>query len=180
MLKVTVKEFAKHRKITERSVFRYLLSGGIPAEAKIKEGRKLFIDQEAADAYMDDNFTPRRVLLAGAAGHVPPTPLPSPVMAVEDVTVAARTAGLSYTDARALSQRYKAALLKLEIDERTGKLVDAEQIKAVAFGKARTLRDSLLNIPDRLAPILAAEGDQVRVSEILAEEIRAALEELTR
>lgn len=175
MHKVTVKEFAKHRGITERSVFRYLLSGGIPKEARIKEGRKLFIDQDVADAYMDSNFTPRKVLLA--AGQSTPS---SPVMAAKDLTQQAQTAGLSYTDARALSQQYRAALLKLEIDEKTGKLVDAEAVKNAAFCKARTLRDSLLNIPDRVAPILAAENDQMKISEILTGEIRQALDELAR
>ena len=40
------------------------------------------------------------------------------------------------------------------------------------------MRDALLNIPERLAAMLAAEADERRVHEILAAEIRAALEAL--
>jgi metal-dependent amidase/aminoacylase/carboxypeptidase family protein len=43
----------------------------------------------------------------------------------------------------------------------------------------RVVRDALLNIPERLAAMLASEGDERRVHQILATEIRAAMEELT-
>ena len=41
--------------------------------------------------------------------------------------------------------------------------------------KFRTFRDGMLNIPDRVAAVLAAESDPARVHEILATEIRKAL-----
>ena len=43
----------------------------------------------------------------------------------------------------------------------------------------KPLRDSLLNIPDRLAGMLAAESDAQKIHAMLATEIRQALEELT-
>ena len=60
-----------------------------------------------------------------------------------------------------------------------GKYVDADDVKVAAFNKARVVRDSLLNIPERLAAVLAAEGDERRVHQIMVAEIRAACEELT-
>ena len=95
-------------------------------------------------------------------------------------TEKAGTAGLSFHEARTLNERYKAALRKIELDEKTGRLVEAEQVKIAAFNKSRGIRDSLLNIPDRVAPILAAETDGFRISEILNQELKAALEELSR
>jgi hypothetical protein len=47
-----------------------------------------------------------------------------------------------------------------------------------AFTKARTVRDNLLNIPDRLAATLAAEADVDKVHQMLTGEIRKALDEL--
>lgn len=48
-----------------------------------------------------------------------------------------------------------------------------------AFNKARTVRDNLLNIPGRLAPLVAAESDERRCFALIDQEIRQALVELT-
>jgi hypothetical protein len=177
MPKVSVKEFAKHRKITEQSVSRYITTGVIPAAAKTKVNNRIQIDQEMADAHIDANITPRRILLAG--GGVAKSTAPLPENAADIIGAPKAHGGLSYTDARAWAQRYKAALLKVELEEKQGKLIDAEAVKAAAFNKGRMLRDSLLNIPDRMAAILAAESDQIKIADILAAEIRAALDELS-
>ena len=68
----------------------------------------------------------------------------------------------------------------LDIDEkvRTKQYVDADEIKAVAFNRARVTRDRIMNIPDRLAASLAAQNDIDTVREILAKELRIALEGL--
>jgi hypothetical protein len=68
----------------------------------------------------------------------------------------------------------------LDIDEkvRTKQYVDADEIKAVAFNRARVTRDRIMNIPDRLAATLAAQNDIGTVREILAKELRIALEGL--
>jgi hypothetical protein len=68
----------------------------------------------------------------------------------------------------------------LDIDEkvRTKQYVDSDEIKAVAFNRARVTRDRIMNIPDRLAATLAAQNDIDTVREILAKELRIALEGL--
>jgi hypothetical protein len=176
MLKVTVREYAKHRGITERSARRYLSDGLIPEPAIIREGRFLFINQTAADKALNSSLTTRRQLLEGK-------PLPSAGKAAQKVKIETvqkgGTTGLSFHDARTLAQRHKTALLKIELDEKTGRLVDAEQVKVSAFNRARQVRDSLLNIPDRISPILAAEREERTVSAMLVKEIKIALEELT-
>ena len=168
MIKVTVEQYAKHKGIVGRSVRRYLADGMIPESAVIREGkRRIFIDQEKADKSLE-NATTRKELLA----------VEKPIAEADMMTAATKagTSGLSFHEARTLSQRYKAALLKIELEERTGKLIDAEKVKSAAFAQARTVRDALLNIPDRVSPILAAERDQLKVADLLTNEIRAALE----
>ncbi|MEW6505508.1 MAG: hypothetical protein AB1457_16240 [Chloroflexota bacterium] len=86
--------------------------------------------------------------------------------------------GIDYVTARALNEQYKAAVRKLEYEERIGKLVDAKKVQETAFDIARRVRDGLLNIPDRVSAVLAAEKDEVRVRNLLADEIRAVLSEL--
>ena len=171
MPRVTVKEFAVHRKVTERSVRQYLSDGLIPKAAITRAGRRIEIDQGKADKFLDKRITTRKELLGKDSPTIPTK---------QEVTKQAGTAGLSFTEARTLSQRYRAALLKVQLDQTTGRLVDAEQVKATAFAKARAVRDALLNIPDRIAPILAAEGDAARVTEIITREIRQALEGLSK
>lgn len=47
------------------------------------------------------------------------------------------------------------------------------------FALGRRARDTLLGVPDRLAPILAGETDQTVIHRLLTEEITRGLSELT-
>ncbi len=80
-----------------------------------------------------------------------------------------------YTKARAVREHYQARLAKIDYEERTGRLVSKDEVQVAAFNKFRQFRDNLLNLPDRLAAMLAAETEAARVYEILAGEIRKAL-----
>ena len=66
-----------------------------------------------------------------------------------------------------------------------GELVNADQVKHDAFKTARIIRDTLLNIPTRVAGQLAGElglsqgQGQEQVFQILNKEIQQALEVLT-
>lgn len=170
MPKVTVKQYAEHRDLTERQLRRYLADGMIPPAALSKKGRIIQIDTDKADRILDKAVMSSKIVS-------PRTPQPK---IMEKVAKKAGTSGLDFTEARTLKERYRAALLKIELDEKTGKLVDSETVKVSAFNKARSVRDSLLNISDRVAPILAAERDEKKVADILTKEIRTALEELSR
>lgn len=85
---------------------------------------------------------------------------------------------LTYAEARAQHERFKSRLAELEVATIEGKLVNADEVKRESFRTARQVRDSLLNLPDRLAAELAAETNQFKVHQRLVKEIRRALEEL--
>ena len=85
---------------------------------------------------------------------------------------------LSYAEARAERERFLAQLARLEYEEKSGALVEAEEVKREAFRLARVVRDGLLNLPDRVAAELAAETNQFVVHRRLTEELRKALEGL--
>lgn len=85
---------------------------------------------------------------------------------------------ISYAQARAQHERFKARLAQLELEEREAKLVQADEVKREAFRVARLVRDSMLNIADRVAAELAAEANQFKVHQRLTHEIRRALEDL--
>jgi hypothetical protein len=82
-----------------------------------------------------------------------------------------------YNKARAVREHYQARLAKLEFEEKTAKLIAADEVKVAAFNLFRRYRDAMLNLPDRLAAILAAETEAAKCYEILATEIRKALNE---
>lgn len=66
--------------------------------------------------------------------------------------------------------------LRMENDLRQGTLLEADQAAREAFNFARTLRETFLNLPARIAPELAAESDAGRVFRRLDAAIREALE----
>lgn len=59
-----------------------------------------------------------------------------------------------------------------------GEFLPIEDVKEAAFKRARITRDALLNIPDRIAPLLAVEQNPQLVHKLLSDEIRLALENL--
>ena len=82
-----------------------------------------------------------------------------------------------YTKARAVREHYQARLAKLEYEEKVASLISKNEVQVSAFNKFRQFRDGMLNIPDRVAAMMAAEGDAAKCYEILAVEIRKALNE---
>jgi hypothetical protein len=161
-------EYARHRGIAPQTLSRYFKQGKLTSDALTDDGRVIV---EKADAMLAERILPvqqsssRARFTKKAAGIV---------------SKAGLVAGLSMSDAQTVFVQYKAAIKKLEYEERVGKLVDAKKVQEIAFDTARRARDSLLNIPDRLSAILAAESDETKVRSILNQEIRQALEELVK
>lgn len=87
--------------------------------------------------------------------------------------------GPSFAQSRALREAYNARLAKLEFEERSGKLVDIDQLRIEAFKIHRRVRDSILNIPDRCAPQLATMSDVAEIHAFLLGEITQSLRMLS-
>ena len=81
--------------------------------------------------------------------------------------------------ARIKTEVKRGNLLDLDEKVKTKQFVEAEEVKVVAFNRGRVVRDRIMNLPDRLAAILAAENDINTVRETLATELRIALEGLS-
>ena len=82
-----------------------------------------------------------------------------------------------YAKARAVREHYQARLAKIDYEERIATLIPKNEVEVAAFNKFRMFRDGMLNIPDRLAAVLAAETEPARVHQLLTDEIRRALQE---
>jgi hypothetical protein len=149
MAALSLRAYARHRGVSLAAVQKAIQTGRIQTTA---EGR---IDVAQADQEWERNT------------HYGTTP------ATGDGAVS----GPSYAQSRAIREAYLARLAKIEYEERTGKLISRDEVQVAAFNRFRVFRDNMLNIPDRMAAMLAAESDARKVHELLTGEIRKALHE---
>jgi len=168
MALLSLRAYAKHRGVSLAAVQKAIRSGRIATTA---DGS---IDSERADADWSAKTRP---------GQKRRSPAPTMVAPVVPFVEPPRSdpggaGGLDYFRARAIRESYLARLAKIEFEEKSAKLVSRDEVQIAAFTKARTVRDSLLNIPDRLAATLAAETNADNVHQMLTVEIRKALDEL--
>ena len=90
--------------------------------------------------------------------------------------------GTDQGDHRGVKQEYwkwKAEGERLKVEQKAGKLVDAEGVKRVAFEEGRRVRDAILNVPARISAQLAVMRDQFEVEQYLADELKQSLRTLS-
>ena len=164
---ITPSHYAKHRGCSPQAVFDAIEKGRLDKSVERKPSGRYLVDVELADAEWAANTDTG----TGSAAHAKnrPVDLPEPAEPGETMT---------YAEARAQHERFKARLAELELETRESKLVNADEVKQAAFKTARQVRDALLNLPDRVAGELAAETNAFKVHQRLTKEIRRALEEL--
>lgn len=102
--------------------------------------------------------------------YVPKTFPPLPGVAGDEDFQAARTR-------REIAE---ANLAELKEAEQQGKVIQVEAVRAAWARRLAGTRDAILQIPVRVAPILAAETSIEQVSILLETELRQALAELSR
>lgn len=146
--------YARHRGVALSAVQKAIETGRISTQP---DGR---IDSEQADVDWERNTT----------RHAPP--IANRGQDEDDVSIFGAS---QYTKARAVREHYQARLAKIEYEERTGKLVPKDEVQIAAFNKFRQFRDHMLNIPDRVAAVVAAETEAAKCYEVLATEVRRAL-----
>ena len=148
---------------------------------------KQMVDVEASEALLASTADPAKTHMAEvnarqriAAGH----PAPAQPVQVPEFQAGGGAAGTSknatYLQAKTAREVYEAKNAQLEYEERIGKLIRADAVRATWASRIASTRDALLQIPSRLAPVLAAETDLAAVTLLLEDEIRQALAELSR
>ena len=121
-----------------------------------KKGGTVLYDQEAAIAAWNGEIDQLTTRVAGSEQEIP-----------------------SFNESRAKSEHFRAELARLDLEIKEEKLCEADKVKREAFSMARSVRDALNSIPDRVANQFAAETDPVVIHQALSEELRKALERLT-
>ena len=85
-----------------------------------------------------------------------------------------------FAESKAKREFYLAELAKLDVEEKKKQLVSVDEIKKSSFAKARSIREALTNLADRLSHQLAGEDDATVIHNILSTEHREALENLAQ
>jgi len=155
---LTQAEYARRRGVNPSSISRLKARGVLVV-------RNGLVDAVASDTLLD-----------GRAGAAEPEPEPAATQASRPAPIQPLNA---YANARAADMNFRARLRKLELDAKEGRLIDAEAVRAALADAGRAVRDGILGVPDRLAPILAAESDQQRIHALLQTELKRELEGLT-
>ena len=177
---LSIRAYARHRGVSDTAVRKAIKAGRIkkepdgtidPAKADAAwerntnqaQQRKPSANQGSkirfAPANQDDGFAPPVTLAPGK-----PTPVPKV------------TSGPDYQTSRAVKETYAARLAKLDFEERSKKLVNADEVRVAAFNLGRRVRDRLMTIPHRMGSVLASGLDSKQIEEILEKELRTALE----
>lgn len=170
-MKISANAYAKHRAVSLQAVLKAIREGRLPTSAVQRKSGRWDIDPEVADIEWQQNTDSGQ----GAPAHAKnrqDQPAPAGDAEPEDGEP------ITYAQARAQHERFKARLAQLELEQREGKLVEADAVKRESFRTARLVRDALLNLPDRIAAELANETNQFKVHQRLVSEIRRALEDL--
>lgn len=166
---MTQAEYAVHRGVSAVAVHKAVKAGRI----SLIEGK---IDPAVADIQWAHNTRPRadRKLTAAPAAEVPPV---APVIVANPVS---SDEGDDYWVSRAKRERAEAAIAEMKRAELEGKLIRTDVIRQAWARKISAARDALLQIPHRMAPVLAAEADMERIGQLLDEELRQALLHLSQ
>lgn len=179
MTLVRKSDFAKAKGVSPAAVTNAIKTGRISAAIVTRNNRE-WIDYEKAMALWDKNtlqqpppVEPRRRTTSAAPAEQP-----------TDQQLRAFIQGLpedqipDLNDSRARREHYLAEKARLEALQGRAELLPADQVKREAFALARAVRDGMLGIADRLAPLLAATTDARQVHQLLDQEIRVALRSL--
>lgn len=168
---ITLTAYAKTKGVSVEAVSKAVRVGRLSRSVVFDAKNRPRVIPDLADAEWSANTD-------SAQQRVPAVPPPRPEPEPESAPARDEPKTATFQQARTLREAYMARLAKLEFDEKSGLLVKADAVKNEAFRVARIVRDSLLNIPDRVAGELANETNQFKIHQRLTEEIRRALEDM--
>lgn len=185
---ISVPEYSKLIGKTPQYINRTIKSRKITKKALKKKGSRFLVDPDQANKDLMDNTSyvnkkpvvkhslkkPEKETKKKPNSSDDPNP-----EQMAKTSIKAGTSGLSMSQAQTIQAQYKAALLKLEYEEKSGKLVAVEQVGKEAYDCGRRTRDAILNVPDRVVAEIISSADIHKGTKILIEALTEALEELT-
>lgn len=172
---VTKAKYAEMRGCAASAVTRAVKEGRISTIAG--EGGREMIDPAVADIQWARNTRAR----ADSAPALPDTgAAASPGASRGSSGSDDPSEGDTYWNARARREAAEAEIAEMKLAEMQGALIRADAVRSAWAAKIGAARDALLQIPARVAPVLAAETDLAAVTQLLEAELRQALSDLSQ
>lgn len=194
--KVTITEYAKRHGVDRKTIRDRIKSGAIPESAIDRSRKWPKVIVELADAAWEKNKDPERAHRLGKPKPVAtpdpkeneleewetlPDDEPTPQKPEPDPdTVEANKSFLKYKSAKASREELAVRKLQMEIAEKEGRLLDAEEVRKTVSKLVIETKTALLNIPGKIGPELMSCHDLMELEHKLTTEINAALENLQR
>ena len=190
MAGISQRAYARHRGVTHRAVQKAIRAGRITTNP---DGT---IDLSRADAEWTANTDP-----AGTAKYelndqdelspgepdlstsdrdgtgVPPPRRPALASRPRKGSPEPPTTG-GFLASRAVREAYRARREKLAYERESGALVRVEEVRAASFTAGRRIREHLLTLADRIAPVVAGLSDGRECHRVIAEEVNRLLTEI--
>lgn len=156
-------ELARMLTVSRQSISELVKRNVIPQDA---DG---LIDVELARIAISNRVRPgaKTAALANAQNNSAPAAAAAVADADQAIT--------SFHVAKTLREAAEARLAQLKLAEQQGHLIRTDAIRAAHAKRLAGLREALLQIPARLASVLAAEPDQAKCHDALQAEIHGVL-----
>ena len=175
---VSIRAYARMRGCSESAVRKAIASKRIRPEA---DGT---IDPERANREWEQNtFAAATLRPAPAKPAKPPRRQPQARAAVPHVPAIESPSSdpvQSFLRARAVKETFNAKVAQMEYEERAGRLIQASRAAEYASTFSAIVKDHLMAMPDRLAPMLAAVDDEKTIHRMLGAEITALLRKVSK
>ena len=151
-------EFAREVGTDPTSIGRLIKNGVLaPASKKNKKTRRYEIDLELGKELFNSHSTSRLQVVT------------------EDVRGTAQSINLS----KSKKIHFDALTAELDYRERLGELVETKQVEKEAFEMAKIVRDKLIQIADRLAPVVTGQKKESYVFKKIEIEVNRVLKLLS-
>lgn len=157
---ISVAAWGKSVGISRQSAYDALKRCGIPVS-----GGK--VDTDVATMLYRKKTRARANEKVPAAAQPEPPPTDDPIDAPDAVP--------DYQESRARREAAEADKAEMAVMQMRGELVEKAAVKAEFAKQAGAVRDGLLNVPARLAPVLFACKSMVELQQMLDTELRAVL-----
>ncbi len=173
---MTKSEYAHHRGVSTQYISKLIKQKKISVEYGDK------IDPEKVDAILGPVSPEKKSSLPTPTSNLSllPKSEPTAISTAEGIEISAEKilASTSLFEAQRYKEIFQALTKKLEYEKLDGSLLSREEVEKAAFESGRQIRDMLQAIPDRIAPLVAAETDLHACTQILKAEIRSILESM--
>ena len=154
---MTQSEYARHRGVQPQAVAKAIAEGRIKNSVTILPDGTKQIDPILADQEWAENTRPE--------------------ISKEDVELE-KMGVPSLTGSRRMKERLAVEKMQIAIQKEKGELIHISDVTNRCSEFSRTVRDAILSIPDRLAPLVAASTDVAECHKMLTDELEQALENL--